>query len=355
MKTTPKWARREADAQKHTQPAQNEGRSINYTSNWLILEIGEAGLEPLAFAGADRYAIEGDLICIDGSESSDPMDQELSFHWELVTRPALSELDNSSLVGSDQSEVCFTPDAPGGFMLSLVVDNGNLESDPDYVLVTVGSTNQAPISDIKILSAASCDTVVLDGSASSDPDGVELSFSWHMLIVPPGSLVPTGDGAFDDQHAPIARFYADVEGEYYVQLVVGDGKTWSEPMLESLVLEPKQTNEPPVAAHSPDAVMVDTPIMGCTYDCSAWSLGLDAAGSFDPDGDPLRVTWELLSGEAQLSSTEGLEVSLAIDGPPGSCGGQTNTNEVEVAVTVTDCSGDSDTSVMTAVYHCGVP
>jgi hypothetical protein len=175
-----------------------------------------------------------------------------------------------------------------------------------------------------------------------------------VLLVPTGSTVATGASAFEDPNEPVASFYADIPGDYYVQLVVGDGKTWSEPLLEVLSLEPKEVNEAPIALHSPDAVLVDSPTMGCFHPCPTWNLSLDAVASFDPDGDPIRVSWELLSGEAELLSTEGLEISLQIAGPPGDCSGQTQSNVVELAVTVTDCSGDEDTSQITAVYHCGL-
>ena len=61
------------------------------------------------------------------------------------------------------------------------------------------------------------DTVMLDGSGSSDPDGDALTYSWS-LTVPAGS-----SAALDDPNSAMPSFVADVDGEYQAELVVNDG------------------------------------------------------------------------------------------------------------------------------------
>lgn len=63
------------------------------------------------------------------------------------------------------------------------------------------------------------DTVVLDGSASYDPEGATLSYLWSMVSVPDESTA-----AFDDTTAVAPRFIADLPGIYVVSLVVNDGQ-----------------------------------------------------------------------------------------------------------------------------------
>ena len=60
-------------------------------------------------------------------------------------------------------------------------------------------------------------TVQLDGSASSDPDGDSLTFSWKFISRPTGSLAELADA---DTEAP--TFTPDVKGNYVVELTVDD-------------------------------------------------------------------------------------------------------------------------------------
>ncbi len=61
--------------------------------------------------------------------------------------------------------------------------------------------------------------VVLDGSASFDPDGDLLTFSWSFVSQPPGSTA-----VLDDPSSVTPTFTADVLGEYLLELTVDDGR-----------------------------------------------------------------------------------------------------------------------------------
>jgi len=86
-----------------------------------------------------------------------------------------------------------------------------------------GPANTAPVAVVRpVQVAARGDTVLVDGTASSDADGDSLTFLWTMVSSPAGSsaeLLPP-DGV-----SP--AFVADLVGGYQVSLVVRDGHTGS--------------------------------------------------------------------------------------------------------------------------------
>jgi hypothetical protein len=90
--------------------------------------------------------------------------------------------------------------------------------------------NVPPVADAgEDQTVAAGDQVILDGSASADPDGDDLSFSWSLLSVPEGSLAEIASPA-----AAETTFIADVVGAYIANLVVNDGSVDSEPAMVTI-------------------------------------------------------------------------------------------------------------------------
>ena len=330
---------------------------------FVVYEASSSVDLPIADAGPNRAGLEGEEICLDGAASYDLNAHPLTYQWELVSAPDVSSLTTAELV-TDQVELCLTADAPGSFALSLVVDNGIVSSEPDFAFIASGSTNQGPTAVAEILEGYSCDFVVLSGESSTDPEDDALAYQWDILLVPQDSGVPIGTVAFDDANAATPRFYADVPGEYTVQLVVNDGEDYSTPVFLEVNTTPTLTNLPPVVVTSSDVYFQgDAPT--CTVDaygmcsscpnCASVVVPLDAVESNDPDDDPLTFTWEIVTApnNTTLISEVGAITELALPGPPGSCTPAINTNQAQVRVTATDCSGATATGVVTIVYDCG--
>ena len=203
-------------------------RINNQLSNYVMSikldldAIGEGtpNISPTAYAGADFNGAVGALATLDGSGSSDPDNDELDYSWTFATVPDGSGLTDDDLVNRFTDAPSFVPDVLGEFQVELTVSDGE-SSDTDDVWITV-IENLAPVADAGgNQSVALAESILLDGSASSDPDGDALTYLWTFESVPEGSEL--NDTSIKAATAAIAAFQADVEGSYMVTLEVSDG------------------------------------------------------------------------------------------------------------------------------------
>jgi hypothetical protein len=95
---------------------------------------------PVAEAGPDQTVFVGETVQLDGSASSDPDSDPLTFDWEIVDAP----VGNAAII-SDASIVdpTFVPDVAGEYVIQLIVNDGLVDSDPDQVTITAQTPAQA--------------------------------------------------------------------------------------------------------------------------------------------------------------------------------------------------------------------
>jgi hypothetical protein len=234
---------------------------------------------PIANAGADRTGIIGALLALDGSASSDPDDlpSPLSFSWTQIAGPSVT------LEGADGARPGFTPGALGTYSFRLAVSDGADQAE-DTVTVTI--VNQAPIANAGAdQSGVVGFPILLDGSASTDPDDVPapLSFAWTQIAGPPVTI--------GGESASQAGFTASLLGTYTFRLVVSDGEAQSDDTVSITIL-----NQGPIASAGADqSGIVGFPIL------------LDGSASFDPDGQPspLSFSWSQIDGPPVTIAGEG--------------------------------------------------
>lgn len=146
--------------------------------------------------------------------------------------------------------------------------------------------NRAPIAAVQAdpTSAVVGATIALDASASSDPDGDELSFSWA-LAAPEGSAAELAN-----ETGPTNSFVADVAGTYSVTVTVDDGELQaSRTVTVSVTEEPGENHAPTANAGANQTVHVGE------------MVALDGSASSDPDGDPLEYAWTMTVPEGSLA------------------------------------------------------
>lgn len=95
---------------------------------------GVPNTAPVANAGADRSVEIGSPVELDGSASSDPQGQLLTYRWRLVSGPvgSVAALDDITAV-----RPVFVPDLLGFYSFSLIVNDTQLSSAADFVSIEV--------------------------------------------------------------------------------------------------------------------------------------------------------------------------------------------------------------------------
>jgi len=94
---------------------------------------------PVADAGGPYISTIQSSTSLDGSASSDPNSDPLSYLWTLDSAPAGSSLSSSDLVDADTVTMSFVPDIRGVYRFALVVSDGQASSLPSLAAVDVGA------------------------------------------------------------------------------------------------------------------------------------------------------------------------------------------------------------------------
>lgn len=102
---------------------------------------------PVADAGTSRSGRAGENIMLDAGGSSDPDGDPLGYLWTVTFQPP-----GSSVTLSDETTArpTFVGDTAGTYTISLVVSDGELESAPDQVTVTLTYATPGAESDVVI-------------------------------------------------------------------------------------------------------------------------------------------------------------------------------------------------------------
>ena len=172
-------------------------------------------LAPVAQPGGPYSGQPGAAVTFDGSASSDPNGDTITYLWDFG--------DGAMGDGVSPSHIYA---AEGIYTVSLTVNDGRLDSQISTTTadIAVPPANRAPTADAGGPYTATTDSaVVLDGSASTDPDGDSLTFSWDF-----------GDGALGDGPTPSHTYTS--AGTYAVSLVVNDGELESDVVTSTVVV-----------------------------------------------------------------------------------------------------------------------
>lgn len=191
-----------------------------------LADVGPLGVViPMANAGPDTSTYVNVPVQLGGTATDELGRPIVTWEWKVVWGPEGPGGGTLSAPTSDTTD--FTGDSVGAYYVQLtacvqgaaglgVMNNVTLVcSAPDEVQVIV--VNREPIAKVTAdkTTVTVDETVVFDGSGSSDPDQQALTYSWNF-----------DDGWISPAVSPTHAFAA--VGEYTVTLEVSDGLTSSE-------------------------------------------------------------------------------------------------------------------------------
>jgi len=143
------------------------------------VSVLEDNLPPIANAGNDQNILQGEVAYLDGSLSSDPEDATITYAWTLDSAPSGS---TAALVGADTVSPSLTPKVVGAYRVSLVVNDGALDSAASTVIIDVDDSlppNAVALGNGSAMVSGDVPLMVtFESTGSFDPEGGALTYNW---------------------------------------------------------------------------------------------------------------------------------------------------------------------------------
>lgn len=186
--------------------------------------VSAVNAPPVAVITASSSVVVGTRVQLSAASSTDSNRDALTYRWSLLNKPmkATGALADSAAVLSSATLVnpLFTADVAGVYVLSLVVNDGLVNSDPVTVAVTASALNLPPVANAGAEQVVAVGApVTLSGSASTDPNGDTLTYQWSLTTRPNLSTA-----ALTNPNTVGPTFTPDLAGFYVATLTVNDGK-----------------------------------------------------------------------------------------------------------------------------------
>ena len=289
----------------------NESALYSTVTSGKITRVEQLSYRPIAKAGLNKSVPEGELVQLDGSESYDEDGSPITYLW---TAPAGIILNDNTI----KNPTFTAPDVNANtiYTFTLVVNDGEFDSDPSNVSITVLQVNKRPIAN------AGPDkgyneglSVSLDGSLSADPDGDVISYKWismdGIILFDPLSVSPS-----------FIAPQVNADKVYRFKLEVSDGVLFSVP--DTVKITILQINKKPVAFAGGDQTVNENTL-----------VQLDGSLSSDADGEPITFKWIVPSMVTLSSAT--------ISKPTFTAPFVQRDSVIIIALVVNDGKMDSDT------------
>jgi len=140
------------------------------------LSLSFVNAPPTAEAGSNRQIERGREFTLQGAGSDDASEDSLTYTWAQTSGPPVELSDAVAATPS------FTaPNELGTLVFSLTVNDGEYDSEPDNVTITI--LNLPPVADAGTSQTVDHGArVTLDGSGSQDADGDSITYEWTQAL-----------------------------------------------------------------------------------------------------------------------------------------------------------------------------
>lgn len=216
----------------------NSGLSNTAKHPIRILQEPEANQPPVAVINGPANALEGEVVIFDSGGSHDPDGMIVSYAWDF------GDSDLSKSAASGESTMAHIYNTPGTYQVTLtVIDNNGLNNMATHTIaVEAVIPNQPPVAVINGPTKGLVKEVLtFDGSSSSDPEGMLLSYAWDF-----------GDGATTNG-VKVSHSYSTA-GNYNVILTVADAEGLKDTATYTIFIE-----EPPTLKPEPPTLTPELP------------------------------------------------------------------------------------------------
>ena len=265
--------------------------ALNYTS--------EPNIQPVANANGPYTGTEDTAVTFDGSGSSDPDGDPLTYKWDFG--------DGSTGAGVSPTHTYI---AGGEYTVTLVVNDGKVDSTPDTTTADIAEVNDSPVADAGPDQTASVGEIVtFDGSGSYDIDDGIVAYHWDFGDKTTGSGVTT------------THTYS-IAGTYTVTLTVTDNGNLT--ATDTTIV--KVTEEPTLVMH---VASIDMELSTRTTGRNRFTKALAMVTIFDASDNPVAGATVYGSWSGATSDTDsGItdvtgEVTLESDKVKNAPGGTT--------------------------------
>lgn len=233
---------------------------------------------PISNAGADQTVTEGNLVTLDGSKSSDPEGDSLTYFWSQIPNGAPGVvLSNPNNIKPTFIAPNINMDTTLSFQLK-VTDTGGLEST-DTVDIKVQSINRPPVinagSDKMVRSKR---VIRFTDATAVDPDGDSLTYQWT-VVNPPIMVLRINPSSLNSGGFFIPTFDQGLINVTF-RLTVSDGNSSVADDVIYTVKNSKPTSD----------AGLDRSVSRFSY------VQIGGTNNTDPDGDTLRFSWSQIKG-----------------------------------------------------------
>jgi hypothetical protein len=230
---------------------------------------------------------------LNGNGSTDADGTITNYTWSWISGPTSYTLANATSVSTALSNL-----VQGTYIFRLTIrdDDGATAVDDITVIVNPAppAANQPPIANagIDITITLPINATVLNGTASSDPDGNIISYRWSRVMGPISY-------AFGNATTSATVVNILVQGTYVFRLTVTDnsGNTDTDDVhvfVKPATVPPPAVNQPPVANAGTDIILY----------LPQNSTTVNGGYSTDPDGLISTYEWKQLNGPSQAAMTD---------------------------------------------------